>query len=147
MELTKTRMFSIAMLAIIAAGICVAVAPVAAQSMNQNASTTSAQDISGDKTAQLIGHAFIKVDNETIKFYQINSTLALNISDKFRSFAFVSGVSGAVEFNSTTYTITDGRGMVFPSHHAILDCQGIDMNGNSLNFTLRGDLKPTQIAP
>jgi hypothetical protein len=145
MELTKTRMVSMAMLAIIVAGLCIAVAPVAAaQSTANNSPTANANALPLTKNVQLNGHVYIKVDNETIKFYPVNTTLTLTVNDKFGGFAFIGNVYGTVEFNSTTYTIESGTGIVFPCHHTILDCQGIDPNGNYLNFTLRGDLTAAQ---
>jgi hypothetical protein len=145
MRLTRTQILPLAALAIVMVAIFAVVSPVAAAPMQAAATQEPAasNELPKTLTVKFWGQAYIAVDDETIKHYKVNSTLTATITNQFRWTLYVENVTGTVNINGVEYTITEGRGIskwIFP----VLECTGVDAEGNSLEFVLRGIVWPVQ---
>jgi hypothetical protein len=144
MRLASTQMLTLAAVVMVMVAAFAMAAPVAAAPMQATAAQESGSDpLPKTLTVKFWGQAYITVDDETIKHYKVNATLTATITNQFWWVLNVEGVHGTVVIDGIQYTITEGRGIsrwVFP----VLECTGVDADGNYLGFVLRGIAWPAE---
>lgn len=122
------------------------VAPVAAAPMPVAAAqeADTSDELPVTLTVKFWGQAYITIDDETIKHYKVSgATLTATITNQFWWMLYVDDVSGSVVINGVEYDITEGKGIsrwIFP----VLECTGVDEDGNALEFVLQGIALPVQ---
>lgn len=144
MKLASTQMLPLAAVVMVMVAAFVMAAPVAAAPMQATVAQEAASDeLPKTLTVKFWGQAYITVDDETIKHYKVNSTLTAIITSQFWWVLNIEHVQGTIAINGVEYTITEGRGIsrwIFP----VLECTGIDADGNHLKFVLRGVAWPIE---
>lgn len=84
------------------------------------------------------GIALEKIDNQTVKM-PANLTLYCEPVKEYKGVIGFRIVNGTVEVNATTYTITEGKGLVIQHRHAIaLQAKGTGSDGQTVTLKLAG---------
>jgi hypothetical protein len=144
MRLAGTQILPLAAVVMVMVAAFAMAAPVAAAPMQTAvAQEATSSNLPKALTIKFWGQAYIAVDDQTIKHYRVNATLTATITSQFWWILNVEDVHGTVAINGVQYTITEGRGIsrwIFP----VLECSGVDADGNYLDFILRGAAWPIQ---
>jgi hypothetical protein len=144
LRLANTKMLPLVAVVMVMVAAFAMAAPVAAAPMQATAAHEAASDeLPKTVTVKFWGQAYITVDDETIKHYKVNATLTATITSQFWWILNIEDVQGTIAIDGVEYTITEGRGIsrwIFP----VLECTGVDADGNSLEFVLRGVAWPVQ---
>jgi len=144
MRLLRTQVLPLAAVVMVMVAAFAMVAPVAAAPMQATvAQEADSDDLPKTLTVKFWGQAYITVDDETIKHYKVNATLTATITSQFWWILNIEDVQGTIAIDGVEYAITEGRGIsrwIFP----VLECTGVDADGNYLDFVLRGVAWPVQ---
>jgi hypothetical protein len=88
-------------------------------------------------TVDAKGHAFLRIDEQTIKQYDAVMFLVIQVQPATESTERNVDVTGSVKVNDVTYTIESGKAVLRTEKNLLfVKCQGIDENGNQINLKL-----------
>ena len=88
-------------------------------------------------TIEAKGYAFIRVDEETLKQYNCQTSLVIQVQPATETTSQNVDVTGSVKINDATYTIESGKAALKTDKKlVILNCQGTDENGNQITLKL-----------
>jgi hypothetical protein len=88
-------------------------------------------------TVDAKGHAFLRIDEQTIKQYDAVMFLVIQVQPATESTERNVDVTGSVKVNDVTYTIESGKAVLRTEKNLLfVKCQGIDENGNQISLKL-----------
>ena len=88
-------------------------------------------------TVDVNGHAFLRIDEQTIKQYDAVTSLVIQVQPATESTERKVDVTGSVKVNDVTYTIESGKAVLRTEKNLLfVKCQGIDENGNQISLKL-----------
>jgi hypothetical protein len=88
-------------------------------------------------TVDVKGHAFLRIDEQTIKQYDTVTSLLIQVQPATESTERKVDVTGSIKVNDVTYTIESGKAVLRTEKNLLfVKCQGIDENGNQISLKL-----------
>ena len=88
-------------------------------------------------TIDVKGHAFLRIDEQTIKQYDSATALVIHVQPATESTERNVDVSGSVKVNDVTYTFESGKAVLRKEKNLLfIKCQGLDESGNEITLKL-----------
>jgi hypothetical protein len=88
-------------------------------------------------TIDVKGHAFLRIDEQTIKQYDAATALIIHVQPATESIERNVDVTGSVKVNGVTYTFESGKAVLRKEKNLLfIKCQGLDESGNEINLKL-----------
>lgn len=83
------------------------------------------------------GHAFLRIDEQTIKQYNAVTSLVIQVQPATESTERNVDVTGSVKVNDVTYTIESGKAVLRTEKNLLfVKCQGIDESVNQISLKI-----------